>query len=267
MNNKKDTHNERIAPSRKFSKLLKTLFALIVIIYCIPKCLSKAGVIKFTNSNPHHIKVLISIMSDSLNNDKILEGIKRCKEEFIFNFKSTGAWIKFIAFMLIITLALVIINYIISLLPDTFNIFKKAFEKAKQISYTVKSKLNALKQFTKSAECFLKYGVVPDYDNTTDAVICISTEIKGKSYMGGLKANKKFFKIHLISDDGCEKFLTIGTPVYIIKSKNDDIFICGNELEDRNDTKRRKIMLPRNCKDRAVDVKIGEYKFNFFVVR
>lgn len=254
MNQKQNKNNEKI------TKNLKRLSPWIIICF-IPYCLNLGGIIKWRNENSFkgHICTLYDIIVTSLDNDEILKGINLAMDEFIFNFTSIGAWIKFIIFIIVI---IVTLKALINLIPRIPSMIKVVISIGKTTSCFLRNIKRIVKKINvlEILECSLRYHLIPNYSNN-HSIVCLSTFIDDIKFYGGIKTNIiKFPKLHLISYNGTETDRLLDNPVLIVQTSS-GVFLCGNGLIDENGTIQRKIKLCHNMQD----IKIGKHTYEIYI--
>ncbi len=239
-------------------RILKRLSPWIVLCY-IPYCLNIAGVISWRNNNPHHLRHLLDIIIDALNNDKVLDGLKLCLNEFIFNFTSIGVWIKFFLFLLV---PIILLKIVILMLPYVPSMIKSIISTTQNISREFRNFKHSAKKINilEAIEYLLRYRLIPAY-GVHNAIICLSTIFDDMVYLGGVKAdNIKFPKFHLISYSGDECDYILDKPISIVQTSS-GVFLCGSGLIDENETVQRKIKLSRATQT----ITIGKQTFQIFI--
>lgn len=239
-------------------RIIKRLSPWIVICF-IPYCLSMAGVVTWKNQNPNHLTHLWDIIVNALDSNKVIEGLHLALDEFIFNFGSIGAWIKFVLF---IAVPIVLLKITITLIPHFPSMFKAILFIERTTSNFLRNIKRSIKKINVFGiiECSLRYHLVPDYSNN-HSIICLSTSIDGMKFLGGVKAdNVKFPKIHLISYTGAETDHFLDKPILIVQTSS-GVFLCGQGLIDENDTIQKKIKLSREIQS----VTIGIYTYRIYI--
>lgn len=252
--------NKNNTLTEKITKNLKRLSPWIIICF-IPYCLNIGGVIKWRNENSFkgHIRALYDIIVTALDNDEIIKGINLAMNEFIFNFTSSGAWIKFIISIVVVIVAIKVLICLISRIPG---MIKAVISTGKTAGYFLRNIKRTTKKINilESLECSLRYHLIPNYSNH-HSIICLSTSIDDIKFFGGVKANIiKFPKLHLISYNGTETDRLLDNPVLIVQTSS-GVFLCGHGLIDENGTIQRKIKLSHNTQE----IKIGKHTYEIYI--
>lgn len=211
-------------------------------IVAIPRMINTSGLITWRNDHANHWGYLYSIMKDALDKNQVMQGVKMCMSEFIFNLLHLGDWIKFALMLTALMLIVRLIPKIFSFAHKTAQVLEKPFLTFYTHTGEVLTKFS-FANVLPVVGCILRYNVIPASDSQYNT-LSIAIEKDGKQYYGGIRLSKPVCKIprlHMISKDGEEIDHVLGRSLIIVRKKS-CVYLCGSFI-DENSTKQRKQMI------------------------